>query len=795
MKKIFSILFIAVFAFILVGCGEKVSEDVEKINTFISTLPEVITIEFEDGIGEKIAMYEALTQSDKDKVKNYQKLTEAKNEIINLKNEAAAQIIIDLINSLDAKVTLADEAKYLDIKSKIDAAKSEVILKVSNKTSFDNKYEEYLLLKKGPNEEDLNKAVAVDALIVELPEEVSLDDKLEIQTARDAYAALTANQKALVTKLDLLVAKEAVILSLEKVAFDKEAALAVDGLIKAIPEVINYEDLEQITEARNAFDDLTTDQKAFVAELQLLVEKETAIDELITQAEENADLVIGLINEIPSPVKASDKAAIDAARNGYDQLDDYEKALVSNLDILIEKENEYNNLPASELTYEQRVEKAIEKITLNLSNNLFVNADLDFYQRDAEYGPTIAWTTNHLDIINSNGVYTAPLFDTDLVITYTATLRTASASGSIKVRSAAVSADEKWDMIETFLKYINKDRITNTKYTMYGYEVGYEQNPGEDLGFLMFYTGQDPEIIEDIVVGNPWVRTNVVKDSTEWIVIHDTGSGSPSADAYMHNNYIKSISGSSKSWHFTVDDKRIYQHLPTIETSWNAGDGGQTFGLLPTGVKAIGPTTPVVTIGTDGYFYLDNRKTQIVAPTNDIGQIVTAASFNATGIYTEVGEDGYYYMAKTHFNQGTICHTGGNKNSVSMETCVHQGSNYMMTMRKAAALTAMLLMEFDLLPDRVRQHNTFSGKNCPQTIRTAGKWDEFMHMVNVEYYGRKHLSDVTFEYLPKGNYFDSLGMVVNHPGNQTSISYDVKATFGGETRIFTYNSVIAGRAA
>lgn len=27
------------------------------------------------------------------------------------------------------------------------------------------------------------------------------------------------------------------------------------------------------------------------------------------------------------------------------------------------------------------------------------------------------------------------------------------------------------------------------------------------------------------------------------------------------------------SWHFTVDDKQIYQHLPTNENGWHAGDG------------------------------------------------------------------------------------------------------------------------------------------------------------------------------------------------------------------------------
>lgn len=796
MKRIISVLFIAILALVLIGCGDKLSEEVIEINDFVDTLPEEITIELEGDINRVIELYDNLSSEEKKEVTNYRKLMEAKSQVNDLKDQIAAQVIIDLVAGLNKEVTLDDETKYLDIKARLDAATTKVLAKITNKATFESMYTEYLELKDGPTAEDQNKALAVDNLIQALPEAVTIADKDQIAAARDAYTTLNEEQKALVNKLNVLKEKELEIVALENAVEDKEKAEAVDTLIEALPEVVKIADKDQIEDARDAYRALTEDQKAFVEKLTLLEEKELEYANLINEANDNANEVINLINEIPSPVKASDKTAIDAARSAYDSLTEYEKTLVNNYNVLGEKENEFDNLPPTELTFEQRVEKSIQKITNTLSNNLYVSEDLDFYLRDPDYGPTISWSTNNVDVINSNGVYNPPLFDTDIVITYTATLRGVSESGSIAVRVAAVPIEEKWDMIETFLGYINKKRIDNTKYTMYGYEEGYTQNPGEDLGFLMFYTGEDPEIIEDIVVGNPHVRSNIIKESTEWIVIHDTGSGAPSADAYMHNNYIKSISGSSKSWHYTVGDDMIYHHLPNDEVSWNAGDGSLQYSLLPTGVKVISPVKPVLTIEADGYFYLDNRKTDIVAPTGNIGQILTTADINTTGLHVEPGEDGYYYMARAHFGSyGTICNTGGNRNSVSMETCVNAGSNYMMTMRKAAALTAMLLVDFNLLPDRVRQHQTFSGKNCPQTIRTAGKWDEFMHMVNVEYYGRKYLDDVTFEYLPKGNYFDSMGMVVNHPGNQTSITYDVKVTYGGETRMFTYSSVIAGRTA
>ena len=797
MKRIISLVFIAIFAFILIGCNDTLSKEVKEINDFVTNRPEEVTIELESDIDAMIALYNSLSAEDKEEVTNYNKLEAAKGVIIDLQNEEAAIIIINLINDLDEEVTLDDEDKYLDIKVKLDEATAEVLTKVTNKTSFDAKYAQYLELKAGPSDEDKSKASEVDALITNLPEEITLEDKEVIEAARSAYTALTKDQKVLVTKLNVLEEKEAELVVFEKEEADKTKASEVDALITNLPEEITLEDKEAIEATRSAYTALTVDQKVFVEQLEILEAKELEYENLLAEANTNADYVVNLINEIPTPVKTSDKTVIESARNAYDNLSDFEKSLVTNYNVLEEKELEFENLPPEELTYEERVQKSIEKITTILSNNLTVSENLDFYLKDTEFGPSISWETTNLEVISSNGLYTAPLYDTDLVITYTASLRGITSSASMAVRASAVSIEEKWDMVDTFLNYINKKRIENSKYTMFGYEAGYEQNPGEDLGFLMFYTGENPEIIEDIVVNNPFVRTNIIKKSTEWIVIHDTGSGSPSADAYMHNNYIKSISDSSKSWHYTVGDDRIYHHLPNDEVSWNAGDGSTEYELIPTGVKVETPVKPEVTIDpVDGHFYLDNRKTQIVAPTGNIGQILTNADINSTGLHVEAGDDGYYYMAKTHFGSyGKICNTGGNRNSVSMETCVNAGSDYMMTMRKAAALTAMLLVDFDLTPDRVRQHQTFSGKNCPQTIRTAGKWDEFMYMVKVEYYGRKYLNDVTFEYLPKANYFDKLGMVVNHPGNQTTVTYDVKVTFGGETKLFTYNSVIAGRIA
>lgn len=57
-----------------------------------------------------------------------------------------------------------------------------------------------------------------------------------------------------------------------------------------------------------------------------------------------------------------------------------------------------------------------------------------------------------------------------------------------------------------------------------------------------------------------------------YITIHDTANKSKGAGAEMHNRYVHSVAP-NPSWHFSVDDKVIYQHLPLTENGWHAGDG------------------------------------------------------------------------------------------------------------------------------------------------------------------------------------------------------------------------------
>ncbi len=57
----------------------------------------------------------------------------------------------------------------------------------------------------------------------------------------------------------------------------------------------------------------------------------------------------------------------------------------------------------------------------------------------------------------------------------------------------------------------------------------------------------------------------------KYITIHNTDNSSPGAGAASHNRYIRGADAVRRevSWHYTVDDRLTYQHLPTNEMGWH----------------------------------------------------------------------------------------------------------------------------------------------------------------------------------------------------------------------------------
>ncbi len=79
-----------------------------------------------------------------------------------------------------------------------------------------------------------------------------------------------------------------------------------------------------------------------------------------------------------------------------------------------------------------------------------------------------------------------------------------------------------------------------------------------------------------VPTGNENIRPGYAM-KPKYITIHETDNYSVGANARNHAQYLYSqatgTTDRSASWHFTVDDKEIYQHLPLNENAWHAGDG------------------------------------------------------------------------------------------------------------------------------------------------------------------------------------------------------------------------------
>lgn len=67
----------------------------------------------------------------------------------------------------------------------------------------------------------------------------------------------------------------------------------------------------------------------------------------------------------------------------------------------------------------------------------------------------------------------------------------------------------------------------------------------------------------------------------------------------------------------------------------------------------------------------------------------------------------------------------GNMSGVSCELCVHAGIDHARARANAEALAGEVMRALGMPGDRLRQHNAFSGKDCPALMRSQGYWPTF----------------------------------------------------------------------
>ncbi len=310
---------------------EAAADAVEKMIEDLPA-PADVTIDDKAAVEEARAAYDALTDAQKKLVVlgDRIKLNADEAAIQKIENDiAAAQAVTDMINALPA----AEDVTMDDARDIITAAAAYNLLTPDQKPLVT----EETVQKLKDAQDGLRSAAQVEIvkdMINELPaaEDVTLADKEDIETVRDAYDALTDAQKEKIdeeTLQKLTDAEDA----LAKAEADKAAADAVDEMIKALPNPLSVtaDDKDAVEAARAAFDELTDAQKNLVP----LVDKvKLALDEAVLDAIAKAadaaaaQAVKDMIDALPEDITEDDRAAVEAARAAYDELTDAQKELI-----------------------------------------------------------------------------------------------------------------------------------------------------------------------------------------------------------------------------------------------------------------------------------------------------------------------------------------------------------------------------------------------------------------------------------------------------------------------------------
>ena len=180
----------------------------------------------------------------------------------------------------------------------------------------------------------LDEIDAVNELINNLETPVLIAHDADIEAARAAYDALTSEQQLRVTNYSTLTDAETDLATLYA------EIEVVNNLIGELNDPITLEDDQAVLEAQEAYEALTDEQKTYIVGFPTLEAAMATID--VLKADINA--VIALINGLDIPITLSQETAIEAARTAFEELTTYEKTFVNNILDLVDAEADYQSL-------------------------------------------------------------------------------------------------------------------------------------------------------------------------------------------------------------------------------------------------------------------------------------------------------------------------------------------------------------------------------------------------------------------------------------------------------------------
>ena len=267
-----------------------------------------------------------------------------------------AQAVIDLIEEIGT-VTLDSREAIEAARNAYDALTEEQQSYVTNYSVLTAAEAELKALEEQAADQAAADAVTEQINSLPAADALTLADKAAVEAAREAYEALTGNQKALVTEetVQKLANLEAKIAELTD---DAEAAAEVEQEIVSLPsaEELTLEDAPAVKTANAHYEALTDEQKSLISadiveKLQKAVEQMAILEEQAAD-QAAADAVTEQINSLPAAdtLTLADKAAVEAAREAYEALTDAQKQYVTEetMAVLEKCENRIQELESAE---------------------------------------------------------------------------------------------------------------------------------------------------------------------------------------------------------------------------------------------------------------------------------------------------------------------------------------------------------------------------------------------------------------------------------------------------------------
>jgi len=196
----------------------------------------------------------------------------------------AKQIISQIQALIDTeKLTLSHLVQVEAIRKAYDVLSIEAKSLVTNFTAFLE-----IEQKMAKLQQDEQKAIQTIIMKIDsLPTLITVENKPLIKEIRQAYDALTIEQKAKISNYSTLLAAERAAEKLQPTSAEQKAIQTITMKIDSLPTLITVENKPLIKEIRQAYDALTIEQQSKISNYSTLLAAERAAEKLQPALEDN----------------------------------------------------------------------------------------------------------------------------------------------------------------------------------------------------------------------------------------------------------------------------------------------------------------------------------------------------------------------------------------------------------------------------------------------------------------------------------------------------------------------------